>query len=98
MKHDRLLCAAPLRLNIPPNYDKYMEWGFFDGSVRFYSADSRKVIICIVLDKLLRCILTSTDSWSFRAFTYWAIVQYDIRRLPDIGHFRHRLCCIDMDV
>lgn len=43
MKQDRLLCAAPLRLNIPPNYDKYMEWGFFDGSVRFYSTDSRKV-------------------------------------------------------
>ncbi|KAH1831544.1 hypothetical protein KXW40_004868 [Aspergillus fumigatus] len=44
MKNDRLLCAAPLRLNIPPNYDKYMEWGFFDGSVRFYSADSRKIL------------------------------------------------------
>lgn len=43
MKHDRLLCAPPLRLNIPPAYDKYMEWGFADGSVRFYSADSRKV-------------------------------------------------------
>lgn len=45
MKQDRLLCAAALRLNIPPAYDKYMEWGFFDGSVRFYSADSRKVSV-----------------------------------------------------
>ncbi|KAG2414470.1 hypothetical protein HFD88_003661 [Aspergillus terreus] len=44
MKQDRLLCAAPLRLNIPPTYDKYMEWGFFDGSVRFYSADNRKLL------------------------------------------------------
>ncbi|KAE8151119.1 hypothetical protein BDV25DRAFT_100324 [Aspergillus avenaceus] len=44
MKQDRLLCAAALRLNIPPAYDKYMEWGFFDGSVRFYSADSRKLL------------------------------------------------------
>ncbi|RAL12723.1 Beige/BEACH domain protein [Aspergillus homomorphus CBS 101889] len=44
MKQDRLLCAAALRLNIPPNYDKYMEWGFFDGSVRFYSADHRKLL------------------------------------------------------
>ncbi|KAH8423537.1 Beige/BEACH domain protein [Aspergillus melleus] len=44
MKQDRLLCAAALRLNIPPSYDKYMEWGFFDGSVRFYSADSRKLL------------------------------------------------------
>ncbi|KAL4917006.1 hypothetical protein BDW62DRAFT_91411 [Aspergillus aurantiobrunneus] len=44
MKHDRLLCTAALRLNIPPNYDKYLEWGFFDGSVRFYSADHRKLL------------------------------------------------------
>ncbi|OJJ48396.1 hypothetical protein ASPZODRAFT_62592 [Penicilliopsis zonata CBS 506.65] len=44
MKQDRLLCAAALRLNIPPNYDRYMEWGFSDGSVRFYSADSRKLL------------------------------------------------------
>ncbi|CEL03078.1 Putative Beige/beach domain protein [Aspergillus calidoustus] len=44
MKHDRLLCTAALRLNIPPTYDKYMEWGFFDGSVRFYSSDNRKLL------------------------------------------------------
>lgn len=43
MKQDRLLCAAAFRLNVPPTFDKYMEWGFFDGSVRFYAADSRKV-------------------------------------------------------
>ena len=44
-KQDRLLCAAAFRLNIPPNYDRYMEWGFADGSVRFYGAESRKVCI-----------------------------------------------------
>ncbi|KAL2846439.1 hypothetical protein BJY01DRAFT_213407 [Aspergillus pseudoustus] len=44
MRHDRLLCTAALRLNIPPNFDKYMEWGFFDGSVRFYSSDNRKLL------------------------------------------------------
>ncbi|PGH04916.1 hypothetical protein GX51_03212 [Blastomyces parvus] len=43
-KQDRLLCSAAFRLNIPPNYDKYIEWGFSDGSVRFYAADSRKLI------------------------------------------------------
>lgn len=43
MKHDRLLCTAALRLNVPPHFDHYMEWGFFDGSVRFYATDSRKV-------------------------------------------------------
>lgn len=43
-KHDRLLCAAPFRLNIPPDYDKYVEWGFVDDSVRFYQAESRKLL------------------------------------------------------
>lgn len=43
MKQDRLLCGPALRVNIPPGYDKYMEWGYSDGSVRFYSADNRKV-------------------------------------------------------
>ncbi|KAH0562402.1 hypothetical protein GP486_002903, partial [Trichoglossum hirsutum] len=42
-KYERLLCSAAFRLNIPPNYDKYMEWGFADGSVRFYFADTKKL-------------------------------------------------------
>ena len=42
-KNDRLICSGPLRLNIPPNYDKYMEWGFTDGSVRFYITETKKV-------------------------------------------------------
>ncbi|KAH0538184.1 hypothetical protein FGG08_005200 [Glutinoglossum americanum] len=41
-KYERLLCSAAFRLDIPPNYDKYMEWGFADGSVRFYFADTKK--------------------------------------------------------
>ncbi|QVM11455.1 hypothetical protein D8B26_006103 [Coccidioides posadasii str. Silveira] len=44
VKHDRLLCAAAFRLNIPPNYDKYMEWGFSDNSVRFYASDTRRLV------------------------------------------------------
>ena len=43
-KQERLLCSAAFRLNIPPMYDKYMEWGFSDGSIRFYSAESRKLL------------------------------------------------------
>lgn len=43
-KSDKLLCSGAFRLNIPPAYDKYMEWGFSDNSIRFYSADSRKQI------------------------------------------------------
>lgn len=43
-KADRLLCSGAFRLNIPPTYDKYMEWGFSDNSIRFYQSDSRKQI------------------------------------------------------
>jgi hypothetical protein len=48
MKQDRLLCAGVFRLNVPPGYDRYMEWGFSDGSVRFYAAESKKVWRAIV--------------------------------------------------
>ncbi|EXJ92702.1 hypothetical protein A1O3_01254 [Capronia epimyces CBS 606.96] len=41
-KADKLLCSGAFRLNIPPAYEMYMEWGFSDNSVRFYSTDSRK--------------------------------------------------------
>lgn len=42
-RHERLLCSGPFKFNIGPAYDKYMEWGFIDGSVRFYNAESKKV-------------------------------------------------------
>lgn len=42
-KHERLLCSGPFRINIGPVYDKYLMWGFIDGSVRFFAADTRKV-------------------------------------------------------
>lgn len=43
-KHERLISSAPFRLNIGPAYEKYMEWGFIDGSVRFYAADTKKLV------------------------------------------------------
>ncbi len=36
---DRLIYSTAFRLNLPPNYDKYAEWGFADNSVRFYFSD-----------------------------------------------------------
>ncbi len=42
-KLDRLLCASPFRLNLPPYYDKFLEWGYADNSVRFFFSDNRKV-------------------------------------------------------
>ncbi|KAK6087756.1 beige/BEACH domain-containing protein [Seiridium cupressi] len=41
-KIDRLLCSSPLRLNLPPSYDKYLEWGYADNSIRFYFTENRK--------------------------------------------------------
>jgi hypothetical protein len=43
-KNDKLLVSAPFRHNIPPHFDRYMEWGFTDGSVRFYDSHSKKLI------------------------------------------------------
>ncbi|KAL7271913.1 Beige protein-like 1 [Rhizina undulata] len=42
-KTEKVYCTGAFRLNMPPSYDKYMEWGFSDGSVRFYHSDSRKI-------------------------------------------------------
>ncbi|KAL2017373.1 hypothetical protein VTK56DRAFT_2253 [Thermocarpiscus australiensis] len=41
-KLDRLLCASPFRVNLPPLYDKFLEWGYADNSVRFFFSDNRK--------------------------------------------------------
>ena len=43
-KADRLLCSGPFRIHMPPVYDKYIEWGYVDGSVRFYTAEAHKPI------------------------------------------------------
>ncbi|KAI5791858.1 hypothetical protein EDC01DRAFT_616117 [Geopyxis carbonaria] len=43
-KYEKVFCSGAFRLNMPPLYDKYMEWGFADGSVRFYHSDSKKLI------------------------------------------------------
>ncbi|KAH8662222.1 WD repeat and FYVE domain-containing protein [Xylariales sp. PMI_506] len=41
-KIDRLLCSSPFRLNLPPFYDKFAEWGYADNSIRFYFTEHRK--------------------------------------------------------
>lgn len=43
-KLDRLLCASPFRINMPPHFDKFLEWGFADNSIRFFLSDNRKPI------------------------------------------------------
>lgn len=43
-KLDRLICAPPSKINIGPAYDKILEWGYIDGGIRFYTADTKKLI------------------------------------------------------
>ncbi|KAL8836045.1 MAG: hypothetical protein Q9170_003058 [Blastenia crenularia] len=43
-KLDRLMCSAPSKIDIGPSYDKYLEWGFVDGGIRFYASDTKKLI------------------------------------------------------
>lgn len=43
-KSDKLLCSAPFRHNLPPHFNVYMEWGFTDGSVRFYDSQSKRLL------------------------------------------------------
>lgn len=52
-KLDRLHCASPFRLNFPP-YDKFMEWGYADNSIRFFHSDNRKVRSSHLLKGALR--------------------------------------------
>lgn len=43
-KLERVQCSGPFRLNVPPTYDRYMEWGHADGSLRFYVSDTKKLL------------------------------------------------------
>lgn len=43
-KLDRLVCSAPSKVNIGPAYDKYLEWGYTDGGIRFFASDTKKLI------------------------------------------------------
>ena len=43
-KNGHLLCSGGFRINMPPEYDRYLEWGYVDGSVRFFNTDSNKLL------------------------------------------------------
>jgi hypothetical protein len=43
-RYGKLQISGPFRLHIPPQHDKFMEWGFVDGSIRFFTDDGKKQI------------------------------------------------------
>ncbi|KAI9762455.1 MAG: hypothetical protein M4579_000431 [Chaenotheca gracillima] len=82
-KQDRLLCSAAFRLNIPPNHDKYMEWGFVDDSVRFYLAEGKKLVGLFehLHQGQLSCALFADSRTLITAgmdcvISLWAVVSY----------------------
>lgn len=98
-KSDRLLCSGPFRLNIPPDYDTYLEWGFSDNSVRFYSTESRKQIglfehlhvgqlSCALFTDSKTLITAGTDC----AVAVWSVVESgkSVELHPRATLFGHR--------
>ncbi|WPH03249.1 beige protein like 1 [Acrodontium crateriforme] len=41
---ERLLCAGPSKLNILPNCDRFLQWGFADHSLRFFSSNTKRLL------------------------------------------------------
>lgn len=41
---DRVLCAGPCMLNMLPNCDRYIQWGYADHSLRFYSSNTKRLL------------------------------------------------------
>ena len=41
---ERLLCSAPGKLNVSTNSDRYLQWGFADHSIRFFSSHSKRLL------------------------------------------------------
>lgn len=41
---ERLLCNAPCKLYLPPACKNYVQWGYADNSLRFFTADSKKLL------------------------------------------------------
>ncbi|KAJ9645838.1 beige protein-like 1 [Coniosporium tulheliwenetii] len=98
-KQDKVLVSGAFRLNIPPNYERYMEWGFADGSVRFYAADSKKLlglfehlhqsqISCATFVDSKTLITAGTDC----VISVWTISAAGkaVDLQPRICHFGHR--------
>lgn len=98
-KHEKLICSAPFRLNIGPAYDKYMEWGFIDGSVRFYAADTKKLIslfehvhqgqLTFVLFADSKTLVTAGSDCTISVWTL-IITPDSVDLQPKIALFGHR--------
>ncbi|PSR76926.1 beige/BEACH domain-containing protein [Coniella lustricola] len=99
-KLDRLLCASPFRVNMPPHYDKFLEWGFADNSVRFFLSDNRKPIgllenlhqgqISCVAFADSRTLITAGEDSVVSVYTVKTPSGRNVELVPRLSLFGHK--------
>lgn len=99
-KLDRLLCASPFRINMPPHYDKFLEWGFADNSVRFFLSDNRKPIgllenlhqgqISCVAFADSKALITAGEDSVVSVYTVKSPPGKNVELLPRLSLFGHK--------
>ncbi|KAI8632850.1 beige/BEACH domain-containing protein [Xylariaceae sp. FL1651] len=99
-KLDRLLCSSPFRLNLPHSYDKYLEWGYADNSVRFFSTENRKSagvsenlhigqISCVVVADS-KTLITAGEDCVVSVFTIHSLPGKPVELLHKSSLFGHK--------
>lgn len=99
-KLDRLLCASPFRLNMPPHFDKFLEWGFADNSIRFFLSDNRKPIgllenlhqgqISCVAFADSKTLITAGEDSVVSVYTVKSPPGKNVELLPRLSLFGHK--------
>ncbi|KAI1434130.1 beige/BEACH domain-containing protein [Xylaria sp. CBS 124048] len=99
-KLDRLLCSSPFRLHLPPSYDKYLEWGYADNSIRFFTSENRKgagvseslhngQISCIVVADS-KTLITAGEDCVVSVFTIHSQASKPVELLHRSSLFGHK--------
>ncbi|KUI69161.1 hypothetical protein VM1G_04873 [Cytospora mali] len=99
-KLDRLLCASPFRLNMPPHFDKFLEWGFADNSIRFFLSDNRKPVgllenlhqgqISSIAFADSKTLITAGEDSVVTVFTVKSPPGKNVELLPRMSLFGHK--------
>ncbi|CAN8100413.1 unnamed protein product [Discula destructiva] len=99
-KLDRLLCASPFRINMPPQFDKFLEWGFADNSIRFFLSDNRKPIglienlhqgqISCVAFADSKTLITAGEDSVVTVYTVKTPPGKNVELLPRLSLFGHK--------
>ncbi|KAI1261691.1 beige/BEACH domain-containing protein [Xylariaceae sp. FL1019] len=84
-KLDRLLCSSAFRVNLPPSYDKYLEWGYADNSIRFFTTENRKsagVSECLHIGQI-SCVVVPDSKTLITAGEDCVVSVFNIQSLPN---------------